>query len=499
MDIIRRFWSVFIQLSFVLLLAVPASAYIKANPNPVLFSGGMQTGGMTTIQWDAGTASKKPYAVYYTMNDAGETLFAEGKQGIQAATFIDLGGKYEFCLWGNDKAKKIECVKVTTQGTAGGGDTTGGSGSDFIQSLKVSASFTNVNFVFKTKNDSLPVVTVSAEKPLPFDEVSTNDQPVFTSFERAGFAKPGKSHESTLDVPPGGLHYYVISAHDGAKGMYYRVQGSFSTYSPIKFDVPAVTPGANTCDLGFYYDGPGTSSAPPLVQASEKAPQNFEEFGTTDPRLLFNPSDVAAAALVTNTAGTLQQAHLMGLKPDTHYFFVISGWQRESGSSTTYWSHFQGEFRTQKITRSVTVTFDELVNEVGSSDMSFNFCVNGKPLPEADFGPVSMEDNERLKLNWYGRTFTTTLTDSPDKLLIQVYGFQSSGSWSCGTMAPKCDQFNDGSSSCGEWSTAQSRFDITGNSPFNFVVLAQPSKKSGSEVKFGVSGTIDVQYSQPDH
>lgn len=486
MDFIRRLLLFWVPVIF---FAIPANAYITANPNPVTFSGTTQSGGMTSVSWGAGTASKEPYAVYYTTNDANETLFAEGKQGVASANFIQLGSKYEFCLWGNNKAKKIECVKVKT---SGGGGTSGGSGSDFIKNVAIDPSYLYADFTFKTTSTSLPVVSVSVYEPLPFDEVSENDEPVFKYVERANFAQPGTSHQTRLPNLRSGLtYYYVISARDVAKNLYYRVKGSFRLKLGIVIDlgIHGEDPGVNTFQVRFNAGGAG---AAPLVQASEQPPHDFETFGSTDPRQIFNSGDVAAAATASREPYVAQ---LNGLKPDTRYYYVISAWQRDDG--VTYWSHYQGEFRTKKLTRTVTVTFDELV---GFSDFTydvyFTFCVNGKMLPDAEFGPGGLESNDRTKLNWYGRTFSTTLTDSPDKLLIQVRGFHSESS-TCGTMTPPCSAWDDGANECGQWSVAQTRFDITGQTPYNFVVLAQPRKSTGSELKFGVNGTIDVQYTQP--
>lgn len=477
-------------------LVVPASAMITANPNPVNFSGNTQTPGMTTIQWDAGTVSKKPYSVYYTTNGAGETFFAEGKQGIQPATFIQLGSKYQFCLWGNNKAKKIDCVKVTTQGLVkgGGGITT----TDFIRNVNVDPGFQSATFTFTTDKFSLPVVSVSTELPLPFDAVSKNDEKVFQTIDRTNFAQPGTSHQSSLpNLNPDTFYHYVIIAHENASGLYYRVNGTFHTKTPLQFQKVHLNVGYIDTMVSFVILD---NSVSPIIQVSEKAPRNFEMFGTQEPISdFFNPADIVSAATSSGAQGVLRVVDLKNLHPDTSYHYVMSAVQEDHG--IRYWSNYQGQFRTMKLTRTVTVTFDELV---GFSDFSYDvyfyFCVNGKQLPEAEFGPSELHENERTKLNWYGRTFSTTLTDSPDKLLIQVRAFHSNNVWSCGQGgAPPCSQWDDGSGDCGQWSVAQTSFDITGKTPFNFVVLAQPKASTGSEVKFGVSGTIDVQYQQIEY
>jgi hypothetical protein len=92
--------------------SVPSKGLIKADPNPVPAGTGL---GKATISWDI-KSEPGPVAVYVSMNDAPEVLFATGQQqGNSEAAWIQANAVYDFRLYvGTDANKKLlDHVEVT--------------------------------------------------------------------------------------------------------------------------------------------------------------------------------------------------------------------------------------------------------------------------------------------------------------------------------------------------------------------------------------------------
>lgn len=478
----KNYWIHFLPFIFLLLFVLPSFAFIKATPNPVVFTSDTQTPGMTTIQWDAGTVSKAPYEVDYSTNSGAETLFASGKQGMLPANFIVLNNVYKFCLWGNNKAKRIDCVTVKTQ-LSGGGTVTSG---DFIKDVNVDPGLVTAKFNFSTTKTSLPVVMVSKIEPLPFDPVSSTDQKVFETSDLAGanFASPGKSHKTQIgNLEPAIIYYYVIAANDPG-GSHYKVQGQFETKPAVLYSSVTLKPDYGFADLSFNTN----ISCEPIVQISTNAPNNVEPLSSDEPlNSFFNPKDVISGSLSARK-GTAHSAHMSGLGVSTHYYYVISALQTIGG--VRYWSNYQGEFDTPKMRKIVTVTFTELLITDPKDEyrmFGFDFCVNGKELRQGD-----VEENAGPFVD-RKLSISETVTDPPDTMNIKVVGLHPDLGTAGAGLYGDCTKEGAGKDKNGDWNTASYDFHTSDSIPFALLARA-PASGTPTLLEFTVHGKIEVRY-----
>ena len=119
----REWTTVVVGLSLLLCLSVPgcggqagatagnATAWIKADPNPVPVPGGA-TQGTTTVSWDTGGPQAE---VYLRVAEKADQLFSGGPRNKQDAKWIRKGREYEFVLFAG-KEHQTELAKVTVTG-----------------------------------------------------------------------------------------------------------------------------------------------------------------------------------------------------------------------------------------------------------------------------------------------------------------------------------------------------------------------------------------------
>jgi tRNA (mo5U34)-methyltransferase len=86
-----------------LVLLRRADPTLSASPNPIPAG---DNPGRTTISWSGG-------AVYVSMNDGKEVLFADLRQGSKVASWILTGSSYEFRLYDSDHTELLVKLAVT--------------------------------------------------------------------------------------------------------------------------------------------------------------------------------------------------------------------------------------------------------------------------------------------------------------------------------------------------------------------------------------------------
>ena len=247
--------------------AAKAASTISATPNPVVWLTNPKKGswwqlnqGTTTVTWDAG-AGHQGADVWVSVDGGAETLFSSAYKGSKATT-IQVGKTHTFKLYTYTKVYLGASVSVTAKHYP------------FIDNIKPDPNGTFAKITFDTKEGSLPVVSVSTEKPLNFPVVSTKDEKMWskpTDIAYSNFAQTGTQHWAQLNkLKPGTLYHYVISAHDKTSGQWFKMPGFFKTFRrmvTVNFRKLWITDdsddlSAGDLRFGFYINGQPVAKYP---------------------------------------------------------------------------------------------------------------------------------------------------------------------------------------------------------------------------------------------
>lgn len=213
-----------ILLNAAIIIAAPT---ITANPNPVLISF-VADSGTTTIQWDAGPEHMK--ATVWRFDGKNETQWNANSVGSEIDT-INYGQTYTYNLKTTVGQQVLASVTVTTKKE--GFEVPPDLPMFFIGDIVSEPHGTFAKIRFTTKTDSLPVALVSLKKPIDFPAISTKDEKMWNNPDdvlRTTFAQPGTIHEATLvNLQPGRIHYYVLSAYDKQRKLWFKEKGAFIT------------------------------------------------------------------------------------------------------------------------------------------------------------------------------------------------------------------------------------------------------------------------------
>jgi hypothetical protein len=252
---------------FVLAPASKAVPSISAAPNPVIYMVKpkppllLLNQGKTTITWDAG-AGHGGSEVWVSVDGSDETLFAANSKGSKD-TVIGFGKAHTFKLWNYDKSVLWDSVSVTTKHYP------------FIENVDPEEHGTFAKIRFTTKENSLPVVSVSTKQPLlNFPLVSTKDEQTWSDpddIAYTNFAQTGTHHEAQLNkLEPGTVYWYVISAHDKKSGLRFKRWGFFKTLKrmvTVNFRKLWITDDSDSSGdgelrFGFYINGQSAAKYP---------------------------------------------------------------------------------------------------------------------------------------------------------------------------------------------------------------------------------------------
>lgn len=123
------------------------------------------------------------------------------------------------------------------------------------------------------------------------------------------------------------------------------------------------------------------TSTLPVVMVS-KNPPNFVPIVRKKDLPAFKPEDIISSNFAQT--GTVHEANLINLEPDTDYHFVISGHDKATG----WWWKQKGKFHTLR--RAVSITFEKIKviddnDDLSDGDFAFGFFINGNISPN---GPV---------------------------------------------------------------------------------------------------------------
>jgi hypothetical protein len=245
--------------------AAKAAPTISATPNPAPVPWD-QTHGETTVTWDA--TADHPYAQVWVSVDGGaETLFQPIYKGTAPKTPIEVGKTYTFNLRSEEPVSQNvwASVNVTAKHFA--------LARPFIGHIDPDPSGTFAIIKFTTLNSSLPVVSVSMQKPLSFPSVSTKDEKTWSQLDDvvSNFAQVGTIHQAQLNnLEPGKLYHYVISAHDKKSGRWFKKSGTFKTLNraiTVKFKKLWITDDSDSSGdgelrFGFYINGKPVAKYP---------------------------------------------------------------------------------------------------------------------------------------------------------------------------------------------------------------------------------------------
>jgi hypothetical protein len=244
--------------------AVPS---ISAAPNPVIYVVKpkppllLANQGKTTITWDAGAGHRGSQVWVSVDGSDEETLFAPNSKGTKE-TIIGFGKTHTFKLWNYNKSVLWASVSVTTKHYP------------FIENVDAEEHGTFAKIKFTTKENSLPVVSVSTKQPLlNFPVVSTKDEQTWSDpddIAYTNFAQTGTNHEAQLNkLEPGKVYWYVISAHDKKSGLRFKRWGFFKTLKrmvTVNFRKLWITDdsdgGPGDLRFGFYINGQPAAKYP---------------------------------------------------------------------------------------------------------------------------------------------------------------------------------------------------------------------------------------------
>ena len=198
--------------------AAPNPVIYVVKPKPPLF---LVNQGKTTITWDAGAGHRGSQVWVSVDGSDQETLFAPNSKGTKD-TVIGFGKTHTFKLWNYNKSVLWASVSVTTKHYP------------FIENVDPEEHGTFAKIKFRTKENSLPVVSVSTKQPLlNFPLVSNKDEQTWSDpddIAYTNFAQTGTQHEAQLNkLEPGKVYWYVISAHDKKSGLRFKRWGFFKT------------------------------------------------------------------------------------------------------------------------------------------------------------------------------------------------------------------------------------------------------------------------------
>jgi hypothetical protein len=252
------------------------------------------------------------------------------------------------------------------------------------------------------------------------------------------------------------------------------------------------------------------SSSLPVVMVSNKPPAPFPPASKQDVQV-FNQNDLISSNFAQT--GTVHEAILTDLQPDTEFHYVISAFDKSSG----YWWKVKGKFRTLR--RSVNVTFEKIKvvddsDDLSDGDLLFGFFVNGKNAPNGSPLTVGahLGTSESKTIN-----ISASLLNVPASLQLKAIGYDDDEDEiipygifiiiplsTCGSGNVTDASETEGENDCGEWSSDDDGFDIGPNTsgvndPENFTksfTLKAYPKGDDSEVSFDVTGTYSVSYVQ---